>query len=631
LLDMLEGPFRTTDPATRAKPVLLIIDDLEQILETPKPGEANTPVKTNYNVALASIIAAFRDAETDSRLLLTCRYTFALTDPRGDDLAARMVPVQLPPMDETQRDKQMRAAVRVASAEPAGDAAAQNRAALETRIKEAANGNPGLQALLTRPMLSGDTAATIKAVEAVESYLESGEVPEDSHAAADFFTNVSLTAFKDMLTPQETQQLRAATLFCVPVPRPVLAAAGETASVRDPARAIERLRGLGLIDLYLAAGAKEELAVNSLSRPLVPPLSESESAQIAQRVTAPLYAGWKDADGGLSVDQRGLETARLALLGNAPPEIVNVSARAGALFLFDRALAAPQALDLVLGALKSLDRAGANPDLYLLRLGARCAERLGKVEIQEGLLERGLGIESADPRARAMLLREKASRLILIGALDSAETLLNEAAAVLTSLGDVRERAITMGRIADVLQGRGELDRALEIRNEEELPAYDHLGDARERAITMGKIAEILRARGQLDEAIKIHNEEQLPVYDRLGEVRERAITLGRIADILQERGQLDEALKIRNEEELPVYDRLGDVRSRAVTLGRIADILQIRGQLDEALKIRIEAELPVYERLGDVRSRAATMGKIAHILHSSGDLDGALRTRIEE
>jgi hypothetical protein len=34
---MLEGPFRTTDPATRAKPVLLIVDDLEQI-----PRDAET-------------------------------------------------------------------------------------------------------------------------------------------------------------------------------------------------------------------------------------------------------------------------------------------------------------------------------------------------------------------------------------------------------------------------------------------------------------------------------------------------------------------------------------------------------------------------------------------------------------
>jgi hypothetical protein len=107
------------------------------------------------------------------------------------------------------------------------------------RIKSAANGNPGLQALPSRPLLNGDSEAAILAVEAVENYLISGKVPVDAHAAADFFTYVSLTAFLDMLTPQEIQQLRAATLFSVPVPQPVLAAAGAAASVPEPERARE--------------------------------------------------------------------------------------------------------------------------------------------------------------------------------------------------------------------------------------------------------------------------------------------------------------------------------------------------------------------------------------------------------
>jgi esterase/lipase superfamily enzyme/tetratricopeptide (TPR) repeat protein len=631
LLDMLEGPFRTTDPATRSKPVLLIVDDLEQILETPKPGEANTPVKTDYIVALASVIAAFRDADTESRLLLTGRYTFALTDARGEDLAARLVPVQLPPMDETQRDKQLRAAARLAGADYAGHAADQNRAALEARIKEAAKGNPGLQAILFRPMLSGDTAATIRAVEAVESYLESGEIPKDAHAAADFFTHVSLTAFKDMLTPQETQQLRAATSFSVPVPRPALEAAGEAASVKEPVGAIERLRGLGLIDLYLAAGAKEELAINTLARPLVPLLSEAEIFEIAERAIRPLYAGWKDAEGGLPIGLRGWEASRLALLGKAPPEIVNASSRAAVVFLFRTLRQAEPALDVVLSALTALDRAEATPDLHLLRHGADCAERLGKAEIQEMLLERGLAIEDGDPPARAMLMFGRGSRLIQTGEIDAAEELLKEAAAVFESLGDVRERAVTMGRIADILQVRGQFDEALKIRTEEELPVYERLSDVRERAVTMGKIADIVQTRGQFDEALKIRTEEELPVYERLGDVRERAVTMGKIADILRIRGQLDEALKIRTEEELPVYERLGDVRERAVTMGKIADILQVRGQFDEALKIRKEEELPVYERLGDVRSRAVTMGRIADILQARGQFDEALKIRTEE
>src|SRR4029079_1091099 len=98
-----------------------------------------------------------------------------------------------------------------------------------------------------------------------------------------------------------------------------------------------------------------------------------------------------------------------------------------------------------------------------------------------------------------------------------------------------------------------------------------------------------LQAREQLDEALRIRREEQLPVYERLGEVPARAMTMGQIGDIWQARGQLDEALRIRREEELPVYERLGDVRLRAVTMGRIAGNLEARGELDEALRIRRE------------------------------------------
>ena len=152
-----------------------------------------------------------------------------------------------------------------------------------------------------------------------------------------------------------------------------------------------------------------------------------------------------------------------------------------------------------------------------------------------------------------------------------------------------------MGKIADILRTAANWTRRSKSASEEELPVYERLGDVRSRAVAMGKIADILQARGQLDEALQ-SAEEQLPVYERLGDVRSRAVTMGKIADILQARGELDEALRIRAEEELPVYERLGDVRARAVTMGQIADILQARGELDEALRIRREEELPVYQ-----------------------------------
>ena len=107
--------------------------------------------------------------------------------------------------------------------------------------------------------------------------------------------------------------------------------------------------------------------------------------------------------------------------------------------------------------------------------------------------------------------------------------------------------------------------------------------------VTLGQIADVLQARGQLDEALRIRQEEQLPVYERLGDVGWRAVTLGKIADVLQARGQLDEALRIRQEEQLPDYERLGARRDILVTRANIALVLLKRdasGDRDEALRL---------------------------------------------
>ena len=202
------------------------------------------------------------------------------------------------------------------------------------------------------------------------------------------------------------------------------------------------------------------------------------------------------------------------------------------------------------------------------------------------------------------------------------------------------------------------LEEALRIRTEEQLPVYERLGDVRELAVTMGKIADILEAaasptrrcgsaprsscrsmsgsatcarrdhhgpdrrhppaRGETDEALRIRPEEELPVYERLGDVRAARSPWARSPTSCK-RGETDEALRIRREEQLPVYERLGDVRSLAVTMGQIADILS-RGETDEALRIHIEEQLPVYERLSECVAVAVTKGKIADILPNRGD-----------
>jgi hypothetical protein len=58
----------------------------------------------------------------------------------------------------------------------------------------------------------------------------------------------------------------------------------------------------------------------------------------------------------------------------------------------------------------------------------------------------------------------------------------------------------------------------------------------RSKAVTQGKIADILQARGQLDEALRIRNEDQLPVYERLGDVRSLLVGRANLAMTLLQR-----------------------------------------------------------------------------------------------
>ncbi len=242
--------------------------------------------------------------------------------------------------------------------------------------------------------------------------------------------------------------------------------------------------------------------------------------------------------------------------------------------------------------------------------------------------------QDMDEESRLQLLWELSDLLLITGHVNEAEDclksqILSLASLVLASLPVAV--AVTMGKIADVLQRKGEIDEALRIRREELLPVYEKLGYVRERAITMGQIADVLQQKGEIDEALRIRREDELPVYEKLGDVRSRTITMGQIADVLQRKGEIDEAQRIRREEELPVYEKLGDVRNRAITMGQIADVLQQKGEIDEVLRIRREEQLPVFEKLGDVRSRAITMGQIADALQQKGEIEEALRIRRED
>ena len=251
----------------------------------------------------------------------------------------------------------------------------------------------------------------------------------------------------------------------------------------------------------------------------------------------------------------------------------------------------------------------------------------GEGRIGDGGRESPTGSEDSPRRRfqRANLLLELGRVQRRLGELDAALEHFAEAAALCQQLADTgddqaaRGRAIARGEIADVLQARGELDEALRIRREEELPVYERLGDVRSRAVTWGKIADVLQARGELNEALRIRREESLPVFERLGDARSYAATWSRIADVLQGRGELDEALRIRREEQLPVFERLGDVHARALTWGKIAQCLAAKGDFDQAIRIYREDVVPANQKLGGLHDQVFDRWELASLLLQRG------------
>ena len=632
LVQLLSGPCKWANDG--GKPLLLLVDDLERVLEA-DPAGGRHRVRTDVRPVLAALLHAFTPQRSHSRLVLTSRYRFALVED-GRDLADGLADLELSEFSDTSRRKLALRQIKAARAPQDGpaldEAGLLARLPLLEQAQALARGNPGLQDLLgsdfvLRPAVPLERAQAVLAEMA--AYLQGGALPKTEEVRT-FLQNLAIDALLDLAGAASRDLLRAMTLFGLPVPEAVLAAFAELGGDT------RRLRDLGLLapaEDVVATGVA--LAANGLAAGRLTPLTALEQATLAKLALPTLFALWGGTEGRLRRPHAAdIELTRLALLAG-DVSVVQVCAKDAVRGLEqDGRPAAAGELGQV--AIAVIEAAGDRPSLRLLARTAEALQIAGEGAAAEAVLAKGAAQTGADAEPEDLgqlsnFLFAQGNRQRQAGDPDAAMVTFERLCEVERRRADAHQLAVARGSIADILETRGELDEALRIRTEEELPVYRRLGDVRSVAVTQGKIADIMQTRGELDETLRIRTEEELPVYQRLGDVRSVAVTQGQIADILETRGELDEGLRIRTEEQLPVYQHLGDVRSVAITQGQIADILQARGGLDEALRIRTEEQLPVYQRLGDVRAVAITQGKIADILQARGELDEALRILTEE
>jgi len=207
LIDLLTGPCAQAD-AGNQRPLLLIVDDLEQVLVANPAGPHRvTPAQAPV---LAAVLRAFDPAYTDSRLLVTSRFTFTL-----DGLESRLADVQLPPLTEVSQRKLQRRQQSVTPAERQTE-----RSELAGRAVAVSRGNPGLQDLIGLRLVYGeqvDAGRAEAAVAGMEAYLQRGDLPAEPEVRA-FLEVLALDALLAEAGQPNVELLRAATLFDLPVP-----------------------------------------------------------------------------------------------------------------------------------------------------------------------------------------------------------------------------------------------------------------------------------------------------------------------------------------------------------------------------------------------------------------------------
>ncbi|KWV33070.1 hypothetical protein AWV63_09160, partial [Micromonospora rifamycinica] len=460
LIDLLTGPCAQTGEGQ--SPLLLIIDDLEQILH-PDPAGPHRVVAESAPV-LAAVLRAFDPAETDSRLVLTSRFLFTL-----GGLESRLAPVQLRPLSEVAQGKlHWRQQALVPPDRQA------ERATLARRAIRVSRGNPGLQDLVVlRLVYSGQVPPerSEAAVAGMEEYLRQGDLPPDADVRA-FLENLALDELLAQAGPPHVALLRAVTLFDLPVPVPVVdTLAAEVGGSTD------RLRGLGLLDTFPDRydPQRQAVAVNALAAGRLTPLADEERTKLAALAVEPLFTAW----GGPTPSPRqdlalDLQLTRLALTAGTSPAVV-VACGTGAVVELHGGHA-DNAFRLGKEAIALLDRHRAAIPTYLLRKVAGAAAISGDGDTAAELFDRALrqtqgnNQPESHPLEQARVIAEQATFLINRGELDRAEQLLRHAQRLFSEAGSEQEAAVCHGKIALLLYRRGHFDEALHIRRNIELP-----------------------------------------------------------------------------------------------------------------------------------------------------------------
>ncbi|MFN7962138.1 MAG: CHAT domain-containing protein [Thermoanaerobaculia bacterium] len=419
-----------------AKPMLFVLDDFEQNVEKAEDGapkedpEGRAVLQPEAREVLGSLLSALREAGSSSRVIVTCRYRFAVAGPAS---LWEETPPTLQSADLEKKRSQLLALSPQAKTDPK----------LVERALALAAGNPRLLERLDQVL-----GAQPEGAEDLFAQLEG--------TAQQFREQVLLAALLARQAPEGRKLLALLQLFQLPADRPTVeATAGELPTEPHLGRAL----ALGLAERSPEpAGQGERFFVSAVLEPLlVGEASEEELAEAAGRAARHLTPLWWEGSSG-TPEPQALELHRLALRARELKLAADVADRVATHWISrSRFREAARLCEVTLQA---------GEEHRLLHTLARAEQALGQTAAAAAHFERSAEVSSlhvaeASPeelREHAALLANQAVLHAQQGRVEEAFELFRQSLEINEQIGDVQGEAATLHQMAGLHAQQGRVE-----------------------------------------------------------------------------------------------------------------------------------------------------------------------------
>jgi len=623
-------------------PVLMLLDNFEDNLRPDSSGYVAG------DEAVGGLLAAWAADPGLSRLLVTCRYRFALPGGAQRFLSFRQLGAlsraetmklawSLPALDRLD-EAQLEQVWRLAGGHPRSleyldallsggtarypDVTARLTAAVTARLGGAGRD----QWLAARSGLDAALAETV-ALAADDVLLEDlltrlGQTP----GAADLLLGVSV--YREPVDAN-------AVLFQAGQPDPDAEHIPDRAAAREQITAILAAAGITIGESFdpasVPAAVQAELAPHlaELGRRPVPPYLSHPGlpAQIAACQAASLLTADKAGDGKRFFVHRWTASELAARAARQPGGRLTRAHRQATAYWQWRVRVWPQdkAADVhdLLEARHHLLQAGDTEDAG--QVTERAVSQLdtwGAWDQEASLIHDTLARLPADSPRQAAWIHQLGILAQNRGDYDEATRQYQRALDINERLGNQAGMARCYGQLGDLARDRGDYDEA-ERQLQRSLEIHERLGNDAFTAIARGQLGNLAYLRGTYEEAARQYR-RSLDIRERLGDQAGMANSYHGLGLIAQQRQDYDEAAR-QYQRSLEINERLGKQDGMAAVIHQLGILAEFRRDYEEAAR-QYQRSLDIKERLGNQAGMAISYHQLGVLAYKRGDYDEAAR-----